>query len=125
MVGITLHSFEMDGESLVMSTVSVTNLNAACSADKTEPHVGIKNSLRLFFNEIDEFYKNHDMIRKTVAYVPIVVLGGAHLIEQISSYRLLPRGFWPTVGEIGLWFLVFQARACESSLQEKKIERLN
>lgn len=75
-------------------------------------------------NKKDAFFIEHSTIRRIAAFLPLI-LGGASVVEKMTSYKFLPSGFFPSVVFCMILGISRDALAVENSLQNKKIERLN
>ncbi len=77
-------------------------------------------------NRVTMFLKNHVIIRKTIAYAPAVILGGAALIERFTSHKLLPAFTLSNFAAVSLICGISGVVAgFDQTLENKKIERLN
>ena len=71
------------------------------------------------------FFEKHATTRKVIAYGPSTLLGGAYLMEQFTSCKLLPTYSLPFAAAIAItFFFSGLAESYERSLQNRKIERL-
>lgn len=77
-------------------------------------------------NRISVFFEKHAAVRKIVAYAPAIIIGGASLIEQVSSYKILPSFSVKNMAALSLLcFISGIVAGYDQSLQNKEIEHLN
>jgi len=105
-------------------------MNSLNVSNPKSSEVGVAHAERCnpatMYRKIDDFFDRHETTRKIVAKLPLCVLGGAILIEKVTSHNLLPEMSisW-AIAMMTIGFTSALAERSSCSLKQKRVERLN